>query len=765
MFSINTNLSAMAALISLQDTQNSLSTTQNAVSTGLKVGSAADNPAIYAISQTMDATVAGLTAVSDGLSFGAQVISTATQAVENISSQLATLQNTITEGQNQGISATEINTQITNQLTNINSFATASTFNGVNLISGSVNSVVTANKLTILQDTSGNSFTVGGSGPNVFNATSAGLGLTGLNVNSAGLNIDLTGLTPSAIVNSGQSDTSLTLQTANYNSSASETATNVGKQWVFEFSSATSTLDTTDSLATTPLPQSSGNIVNVEATDSNGNITQQTTVVKVSLGANFTTTDAINALQAALSATGFSAELNPTGTLTVTGNNLNATTGPNGTVSGSAALTSVNYQTNAANTGGTTTIALNTVAGLSIGQQVQAPAIDANSGLPPSGGTTPVYITAIDTDNNTITLSQSTGTSGIAVSTPVTFGPIYNGSVAQQTATGSQTVQLTSVAGLQLGQTITDATNAAALPSAAPLAVITNINAATNTITLSTPTTALVQQGDNFIFGTPQFVAADAAPVSATSLTLASTAGLAVGDQLTYLNGTALTTPPTITSIDGNTVKLSAGVPSAVATNNYMSFGPPVIQTASSFAAAPFTVPSTLQLANVTGLQIGQVVSDSTSNSTPGQGAIPPNTVISAIDAATNTITLSQSLTAGISAGSPDSLTITAVPSANSTLINQITGSTVVLQALNAALAKVNAISTTLGSASQEITGLQGYDSSLSDSLTAGVGALIDADMAAESAQLTSLQTKESLAIQALSIANARPQALLTLFR
>jgi flagellin-like hook-associated protein FlgL len=678
---------------------------------------------------------------------------------------LATLQNTITEGQNQGISASEINDQITNQLTNINSFATASTFNGVNLISGSVNSTVTATKLTILQDTSGNSFSVGGSGADVYNATSAGLGLNGLNVNSAGLNIDLTGLTPSAIVNSGTSDTTLTLQTANYNSAAAETATNIGKQWVFEFSSAVSSLDTTDSMSTTSLPQPSGNIVNVEATDSNGNITQQTTVVKVSLAANYTTTDAINALQAALSSTGFSAQLNADGTLTIAGNNLNATTGPNGTVSGSAALTSVNYQTIAANTGGTNTIALNSVAGLSIGQEVQAPAIDANSGLPPSGGATPVYITAIDTDNNTITLSQSTGTSGVAVATPVTFGPIYNGTVAEQTATGTQTIQLTSVAGLQLGQTITDATNAAAFPSAAPLTVITNINAATNTITVSSPTTALVQQGDTFTFGAPQFVAADAAPAAATSLTLASTAGLTVGDQLNYINGTALGTPPTITSIDGNTVKLSAGVPNAIATNNYLSFGPPVVQTASTFAASPFTVPATLQLANVTGLKIGQVVSDSTSNSTPGQGAIPPNTLITAIDPSTNTITLSQSLTAAISAGSPDSLTVSSAPPANSTLINQATGSTVVLQLLSAAIAKVNTISTTLGSASQEITGLQGYDSSLSDSLTAGVGALIDADMAAESAMLTSLQTKESLAIQALSIANARPQALLTLFR
>jgi flagellin len=57
------------------------------------------------------------------------------------------------------------------------------------------------------------------------------------------------------------------------------------------------------------------------------------------------------------------------------------------------------------------------------------------------------------------------------------------------------------------------------------------------------------------------------------------------------------------------------------------------------------------------------------------------------------------------------------------------------------------------------------FTSGLSSSLTAGLGALTDADMAAESAKLQSLQTKQSLAIQALSIANQGPQALMSLFR
>ncbi|WP_395444677.1 flagellin [Caulobacter sp. UC70_42] len=53
----------------------------------------------------------------------------------------------------------------------------------------------------------------------------------------------------------------------------------------------------------------------------------------------------------------------------------------------------------------------------------------------------------------------------------------------------------------------------------------------------------------------------------------------------------------------------------------------------------------------------------------------------------------------------------------------------------------------------------------LQDSLDAGVGNLVDADLAKESAKLQSLQTKQQLGIQALSIANSSTSSILSLFR
>ena len=53
----------------------------------------------------------------------------------------------------------------------------------------------------------------------------------------------------------------------------------------------------------------------------------------------------------------------------------------------------------------------------------------------------------------------------------------------------------------------------------------------------------------------------------------------------------------------------------------------------------------------------------------------------------------------------------------------------------------------------------------LVDATKKGLGALVDADVASESATLQSLQVRQQLNIQALSIANQQPNTLLSLFR
>ncbi|WP_019831302.1 flagellin [Sphingomonas sp. PR090111-T3T-6A] len=70
-----------------------------------------------------------------------------------------------------------------------------------------------------------------------------------------------------------------------------------------------------------------------------------------------------------------------------------------------------------------------------------------------------------------------------------------------------------------------------------------------------------------------------------------------------------------------------------------------------------------------------------------------------------------------------------------------------------------------LGSASRTIDRQLTFTSKLSDALESGVGNLVDADLAKESANLQALQVKQQLGVQALSIANQAPQTILSLFR
>ncbi|MFZ4761663.1 MAG: flagellin [Alphaproteobacteria bacterium] len=70
-----------------------------------------------------------------------------------------------------------------------------------------------------------------------------------------------------------------------------------------------------------------------------------------------------------------------------------------------------------------------------------------------------------------------------------------------------------------------------------------------------------------------------------------------------------------------------------------------------------------------------------------------------------------------------------------------------------------------LGADNRNVQYQTDFNNSLRDSIKEGLGSLVDADMAVESAMLTALQTKQQLAVQTLSIANQAPNSILSLFR
>ena len=96
-----------------------------------------------------------------------------------------------------------------------------------------------------------------------------------------------------------------------------------------------------------------------------------------------------------------------------------------------------------------------------------------------------------------------------------------------------------------------------------------------------------------------------------------------------------------------------------------------------------------------------------------------------------------------------------------STVAALITTSGTFLKQMNAVNNQLNVVGNSINYINNETT----YNSDKIDALNSGLGSLIDADLAKESAQLTALQIRQQLGTQSLSMANQAPQTLLSLFK
>lgn len=125
---------------------------------------------------------------------------------------------------------------------------------------------------------------------------------------------------------------------------------------------------------------------------------------------------------------------------------------------------------------------------------------------------------------------------------------------------------------------------------------------------------------------------------------------------------------------------------------------------------------------------------------------------------ATQTITVShQDLTPGAASG------IITIGIAE-VISTQVAAAATVVK-LIASLDNVNAALTSLGAGATSLENNRTFAEKISDVIEVGIGNLVDADMAKESANLQALQVKQQLGIQALSIANQSPQSILSLFQ
>jgi len=143
-FSVNTNTGAQVALQYLNQTQGQLDQTQSAINSGLKVASAKDDGAIYAIAQNQRGAVAGFSSVINSLNNGSSAIDVALSAGQSISDLLIQLKQKALSAADPSLdtaSRQALNANFTALRDQISTIVKNAVFNNFNLVDGSTNMV------------------------------------------------------------------------------------------------------------------------------------------------------------------------------------------------------------------------------------------------------------------------------------------------------------------------------------------------------------------------------------------------------------------------------------------------------------------------------------------------------------------------------------------------------------------------------------------------------------------------------------------------
>jgi len=143
-FSVNTNAGAMIALQYLNQTQGQLDQTQSQINSGLKVASAKDDGAIYAIAQNQRGAVAGYQSIINSLNNGSSAIDVALSAGQSISDLLIQMKQKALSAADPSLdtaSRQALNANFTALRDQIATIVKNAVFNGFNLVDGSTNQV------------------------------------------------------------------------------------------------------------------------------------------------------------------------------------------------------------------------------------------------------------------------------------------------------------------------------------------------------------------------------------------------------------------------------------------------------------------------------------------------------------------------------------------------------------------------------------------------------------------------------------------------
>jgi flagellin len=279
--SILTNSSALTALLSLNQTQQTLNQYENQISTGLRISSAADNASYYSIATQTNSDIGALGAVSDALSESSSLLTTTTAALQSTVSVLDSIKNDLTEASNPGANLNAIQTDISSQQQLLFSIGNSATFNGINLLTnsstaaggaptalGSVNLVASYNSsdgtqaVSFISINASNTELFDGTAgaTNAASATGGILGTAGTNSNVAILSLNISGFSATQIADAlADVQTAITSITTAA-STVGGVQTNVTDQQTFISNLSTSLTEGVGALVDADLNQASSKI-------------------------------------------------------------------------------------------------------------------------------------------------------------------------------------------------------------------------------------------------------------------------------------------------------------------------------------------------------------------------------------------------------------------------------------------------------------------------------------------------------------------------
>ncbi|PLS21166.1 flagellin [Neptunicoccus cionae] len=144
MTSIITNTSAMNALSALREVNDNMATTQDRISSGLKVGSAKDNAAYFQISETMKGDSSAYASINEGLTLTKNSVATARLGSETIQDLAQQFLDKVAFAQGAAGGQTEIENDLKELVKQMETTLSQSTFNGDDLLSAGTYASVTA---------------------------------------------------------------------------------------------------------------------------------------------------------------------------------------------------------------------------------------------------------------------------------------------------------------------------------------------------------------------------------------------------------------------------------------------------------------------------------------------------------------------------------------------------------------------------------------------------------------------------------------------